>query len=182
MSGAVVLLSGPVGAGKTTLAEAIVKDLGLTRLFTRDAILRRLPDTRRTRVDLQAAGEHLDRETGGRWVADELSELVKVGRAARGVVVDAVLITEQVEAVRQVAKGPTIHVHLTAPRHELESRYARKRGGIQESDRYSDLLHSATEANVDQLGKLADLVFDTSVTPLEQELAQIVQQLDKAVA
>jgi adenylosuccinate synthase len=175
--GAIVLLSGPVGAGKTTLAKALVAKLGLERLFTRDLILRRLPETPRTRVDLQAAGERLDTETGGRWVADELATLMSRDRSAPGYIVDAVLIRQQVDAVRRIAQGPGLHVHLTAPRHELEARYTKKRSGIEESDSYSVVLRSATEANVEQLGKHADLVFDTSRTSIADEVDIVAKRL-----
>ena len=179
MSAAVVLLSGPVGAGKTTLAEALVAQRGFKRLFTRDAILRRRPATPRTRVDLQAAGEALDLDTGGKWVADELAKLVSMHSSAPGFVVDSVLILEQVEAVRRSSHGQVLHVHLTAPMHELEARYSRKRGGIVEADSYSVLRRSATEANIDRLSGHADLAFDTSITDAQQEVDQIIRRLNR---
>lgn len=177
---AVVLLSGPIGAGKTTLADALNRNVGFTRLFTRDAILRRMPDTPRTRADLQEAGERLDRETGGRWVVDELRKVAVKDPSSAGIVVDAVFIPEQVEAIRGAALGPVLHVHLTAPRHELETRYASKRGGIKEAHRYSEVLLSATEAKVDELGKVADVVIDTSLTPLKDELDRVKRRLTQA--
>jgi adenylosuccinate synthase len=178
----VVVLSGPVGAGKTTLAEALVAKLGFERLLTRDAILRRLPDTPRARNELQAAGEALDRDSGGQWVADELATLMSRDRSVPGFVVDAVLIPEQIEAVRQRTPGQVLHAHLTAPQHELEARYRRKRGDIEEADSYSMLLGNATEANVHRLSEHADLEFDTSITPIQQEVDQIVRRLDLAEA
>jgi adenylosuccinate synthase len=175
--GAVVLLSGPVGAGKTTLAEALVAKRGFKRLFTRDAILRRLPNTPPTRVDLQAAGERLDRETGGRWVADEVRSLIATDDEASGVVIDAVLIQGQADAVRTATNLPMLHVHLTAPRPVLEARYAKKLSGIEESKQYADLLRSATEANVEQLASIADIVIDTSTMTLEEEIDRVVSHL-----
>jgi adenylosuccinate synthase len=161
------------------LAEKLIAKRQFMRLFTRDAILRRLPDTPRTRADLQAAGERLDRDTGGQWVADELQDLIARAQASPGVVVDAVLIPEQVKSIRATTMQPVIHVHLTAPTKVLEARYAYKQGGIKESERYSELLRSATEANVDQLRNLADLVFDSSVTTIEYEVDSVIARLGR---
>jgi len=140
-------------------------------------ILRRLPETPRKRLDLQVAGERLDRETGGQWVADDLAKFTYRNPSVPGVVVDAVLIPQQVERVRRAAQGSVIHIHLTAPLHQLEARYASKRSGIEESGSYSDLLGSTTEANVDQLAKHADLVFDTDTTSLDDEIALVVKRI-----
>jgi hypothetical protein len=130
-------------------------------------------------VDLQAIGESLDRETGGKWVADELVTLMSQNHTAKGFVVDAVMIPEQVEGVRRAAQGAVIHVHLTAPLPELESRYTEKRGGIEEAGSYSVVLRNATEANVGELGKLANLVVDTTKTSLDDEVDLVVERLDQ---
>jgi hypothetical protein len=54
-----------------------------------------------------------------------------------------------------------------------------KRGGIKEAEQYTDLLASTTEANVDQLSRIADIVVDTSTTPLDEEIARVVSHLDR---
>jgi adenylosuccinate synthase len=132
-------------------------------------------------VDLQAAGERLDHETHGRWVADELEQLITSSDPyLTGVVVDAILIAEQIAAVRRSSRGPVLHVHLTAPRRVLETRYASKRSGIEESDSYSVLLRSATESNVEQLTRQADLVFDTSLASVEDEVDVVERRLHHA--
>jgi adenylosuccinate synthase len=176
----IVLLSGPVGAGKTRLADALVHEHGFMRVFTRDAILRRLPRTPRTRRDLQAAGERLDRETNGRWVADELRGLLDAHGELPDVVVDAVMIDKQVEAVRAVTRTPVVHVHLTAPKNVLEDRYVAKQSGIKEEKHYADLLRNPTEASVERLRVIADFAIDSSVTPLDAEVAEVLARARSA--
>jgi adenylosuccinate synthase len=175
----VVLLSGEVAAGKTTLAGGLASQRNFKLLSTRDAILRRLPHTPRTRSALQAGGEKLDEETGGKWVADELLAIAS-GIPNLRVVVDAVLIQGQIVAVKAAVAAPVFHVHVTAPRGILEARYARKSGSIAESAHYSELLSSATESHIGQLAESADLVIDTAVTAPDDAIGMVLALLDEA--
>src|SRR5713101_2923888 len=96
----VVLLSGSVATGKTTLARGLNSSRGAKVLTTREAILRRLPNTSPSRADLQAAGEYLDKQTGGDWVGVEAADLIEQTASAAPIVVDAVMTHAQIDAVR----------------------------------------------------------------------------------
>jgi RNase adaptor protein for sRNA GlmZ degradation len=112
-----------------------------------------------SRSELQEAGDELDRERGGAWVAEEIAELL--GEGAALVVVDAVRNADQLAAVRDVAD--TLHVHLSADEATLAARYAeRTRSNPQlEFPNFEGLRANPTEAQVEELASAADLVIDT---------------------
>src|SRR5262245_19095796 len=110
----VVLLSGPVSAGKSTLAQSLRERYQCEVIRTRDLIRASLPDTLDERRAMQEAGERLDRKDKGEWVAQGLAKLTACLLGKSTVIVDSVRVREQVRAVR-IAYGPrVVLVHLTA--------------------------------------------------------------------
>src|SRR4051794_31570528 len=68
----VVLISGPVRSGKSTLATGLEKKLGADVVRTKGILIDEYgarPEVRHLRRQLQELGEKLDRETDGTWVA-----------------------------------------------------------------------------------------------------------------
>lgn len=163
MARLVVLLSGPVSSGKTTLATKLVDQFAFKLVKTWELLTDRSPETQRERSALQDLGESLDEQTGGAWVADDLARLARSFPDDACLVVDAVRVAGQIDAAR-VAFGPrVVHVHLCAPMDVLERRYKRrKRGDIQELPSYTDVRSNKTEAGVPVLAKTADFVIDSN--------------------
>ena len=162
MAGRIVVISGRIGAGKTSLAESLAREFGCLRISTRELILALLTDTPESRSALQAAGEKLDRRTGGSWVADAIA---KSGLSRQGadtvVIVDSVRIRGQIDALRRVYGPRVLHLHLTAPTEELEKRFMGRRRRKGEARSYAATQLDPTEANVEQLADIADVVIDT---------------------
>ncbi len=174
--GAIVLLSGPVAAGKTSLARELVRRYGFRRLATRDLILRRLPATYHTRSAMQRAGDRLDVETGGGWVAHGLAAFMRRSRANR-IVIDSVRIAPQIDAIRSVAFGTVMHVHLTAPLAVLATRYKAKGKAIQELASYSHVRRHPTEKRVHNLATQADVLIDTSAVAPSKAASEVALRL-----
>ena len=127
----IVVLSGPVSAGKSTLARLLHDRCSAQVVRTREFIKERLPRVRNERRSLQRAGERLDRADNGAWVREGLVRVIETAQAGSTptgmFIVDSVRIPGQIEAIRQ-AYGPAVHhVHLYAEDDELQQRYARER-------------------------------------------------------
>ncbi|TPK80200.1 adenylosuccinate synthase [Mesorhizobium sp. B2-4-13] len=163
----IVLLSGRISAGKTRLAAGLVDRHGATLVKTRELILRTLPRTRDKRQDLQRAGERLDRQTEGRWLAEALAALIDERRLndelPEGLfVLDAVRINGQIEAIRR-AFGDSVahHVHLTASSETLENRFSQRKVRSDDGVTWSQAAANATERKVEGLAAFADTVINT---------------------
>src|SRR5687767_1946737 len=110
----IILLSGAVTSGKSTLCQGLQNRFGVHVLKTKTIIQSRYPRAPSERRALQKLGDELDRKTRGVWVRDELIRLINDRQLENTIVaVDAVRKTEQVDAIRR-AYGPRVfHIHLT---------------------------------------------------------------------
>jgi adenylosuccinate synthase len=163
MTGVVVVLSGPVSSGKTTLARQLEERFGAHHLKTS----RLLEDisggsVARERRAMQQLGSRLDIDTDGSWVVDGLKPKIDLIPEQTVVVIDAVRVLEQIEALRSGLFRPVVHVHLTAPRDVLERRYKnRPKTRFKERESYAEVLANPTERKVPKLSHDADVVIDT---------------------
>ena len=161
----IVLLSGPVASGKSTLARTLQARLGAAVIGTRKMLsrnLRRSGDF--SRQSLQSEGERLDRMTGGAWLRDELEFVLSERTHETMVVVDAVRTRNQIHSIRERHGRRVAHVHLTATEALLSERYI-GRGildGGPEFTNYDEVRQSCTERAVNSLLPVANLVVDTA--------------------
>jgi adenylosuccinate synthase len=159
-----VLLSGPVCAGKSTLAEKLAAEYKLVHIKTQECLRSLYPTAAPTREEFQKLGERKDRATKGAWVREALMKMFQQGAASENdiVLVDAVRIRGQVDAIRESYGRSVYHIHLTAPIDELERRYKRRRSkDLKELKSYDDVRKNSTERQVDDLGHIADVVVNT---------------------
>ena len=176
MAKRIIVLSGPVASGKTTLGDTLVERYGFKLQKTRD-LIRVLQKTELERVALQRGGDVLDCKTKGRWVADALGRTLLDLPTDVTIVVDSVRIGAQVEAIRQ-AFGPRVtHIHLTAPHPELARRYRKRQKHLRELSSYDEVCANETERNVDNLKQIADVVVDTHRSTSEQVLVRVAARL-----
>ncbi len=173
----VLVISGPIGAGKSTLAQGLVERHGAQRVSSRELLLARLGESSGDRRSLQEAGAALDRETGGHWVADSVKEVLqRQEEPLRPLVVDSVRVASQVEALRRALGSRVIHVHLSAPEQELAARYERRRSrAVSDPERtsFEEARADTTERGVEALADFANLVVNTQRHPPEAVLVQV---------
>ena len=170
MGRTVVVLSGSVASGKTTLAKRLRERYGAHHLRTQELLRARaaaegLGDLTSRRA-LQNYGEELDRRTRGRWVADDLGPLVAGLPDRSVVVVDAIRIAQQLDALHEAFGRRITHVHLDADLDVLARRYAQRRdSGLAELGDYALVRADPTESQrVPELAGHADLRIDTATT------------------
>jgi adenylosuccinate synthase len=156
----VIAISGPVAVGKTGVLELLENRFGARRISTRKLILERksVPSERGA---LQTAGDELDRETDGAWVAEGVSSILAAGGAPDAVLVDSVRIKPQIDHLRRSFGSRVVHIHLNAPLDVLSERYLGRPRELREFDTYDEVRTSATEAAVGELRNVADVVVDT---------------------
>lgn len=161
----IVVLSGPIGAGKSALAQQLVTQYDANVIKTRDLIRKQLPKVGEARGALQRAGEKLDRADGGAWVKNALVRFIEdtvEGPSASGFfVIDSARIPGQVRAVRDAYGTAVHHIHLDASDEILADRYAKRDSKTREFERYEDVRRSKTEREVRTLASVADTVVAT---------------------
>jgi adenylosuccinate synthase len=178
MARSIVILSGRVAAGKTSLGDGLAGSFGVIRLKTNQLIQEHYPGIATSRRSLQDAGDRLDRRTAGKWIADALvRELDRLPDEAV-VVVDSARRLTQVEAVRAAFGTIVTHIHLTAPEAELGARYDTRRAQrAGELPSYTELSLNSTERNVERLAGHADVVIDTGTSTAHDVLVRAATRL-----
>jgi len=174
----IIVLTGEICAGKSTLAKGLEDRFGFDILRTRDAIkhyakkdfkVKRNEDERRF---LQRVGESLDNRTGGDWIISYFqSEINKSDR----IVVDSIRIAAQIDSFRNSYGHQNVfQVHLFAPDKILERRYFDRENwqyhDLTAINDYTQYKQNATEIGVKKLIDDADLVIDTEHLSPEDNL------------
>src|ERR1700733_608567 len=165
----IVLLSGGVSSGKSTLSEKLREQYGFELLKTKTVIQERAKkelgrELTPSRRAMQNFGDSLDVRTDGKWVLQALTSFIrKSSSSSERIVVDAVRILKQIVAIRKAYGFPVVHIHLKAPDDVLAVRYSeRKNSGLKELSSYAAVERNRTEARVNELEDSADVVIDTA--------------------
>ena len=176
----VVLLSGPISCGKSTLASGLNSRFNMPIFRTRDALRQRLKShLSDNRKALQRAGERLDKSTRGTWVVKELERWLQASPNAHEIVIDSVRVGLQIDALRRAFGPRVVHVHLTAPMEELTRRYKKRpKSGREGAKTYAEARNDPTERQVKSLRSIADVVIDTKLCTQEDVLVRVACHLN----
>lgn len=170
-----IVLSGPVGVGKSALSKELLARFSAVRVSTRQILVARgVPNERRA---LQEEGETLDRQTGGGWVSEGVKAFAE-NMAANGLLlVDSVRIAGQLAGLRSDFPGRIFHIHLTASDETLSRRYLEREHDVREFDTYEELRSNTTEAQIESLAPIADVVINTDHSDPPSVVARAVAEL-----
>src|SRR5262245_50940492 len=178
MARLIVVLSGPVSSGKSTLAVLLHDRFGAVVVKTLEMLQSLSPETERGRTEFQELGEQLDSKTGGDWVLTELARRVNDLPENACVIVDSARIEGQISAIRRGYGKRVVHIHLNASQKELARRYKhRPSGTFKELTSYVEVLKNKTESLVPELAQIADVVIDTDRCTEEDVLVRAASHL-----
>jgi cytidylate kinase len=176
----ILLLSGAMAAGKTTVATAIRDRLGFEKISSSGYLLQQLDplalfsDLER-RTALQELGDALDNDTDYRWLVDAVAlPAVQARPDQLAWYVDAVRKARQVAHFRAAFDGQVRHIHLVAPEGVLRQRFVDD--PVRRGQTYDVVVAHANEQAARSLGALADRVVDTSVMSPD-DIVTVVQHL-----
>ena len=176
----IILLSGLVASGKTTLARNLADQFGMDVLRTKDLLTSALAQTGHPgRADLQSEGERLDRETGGTWVLESLDRELRGRQDHESIIVDSVRIQKQIDAIREAYGRSVTHIHMTAPLPVLEERYdnRQRQSETPDASTYAAVHSNDTESVVDELKDAADVVVDSNRCTERDVLVRVASRL-----
>ncbi len=176
-----IVLSGPTGVGKTTLAYELVNRIGALHVSTSSLISFLRPALSPGRASLQQAGNNLDNETNFRWIADEVSKFMREF-PGRTLVVDAVRKPAQVHALRAQTSWNLTHVHLDAGYDHLVRRHSLRSRDIDIGQSYDVLMKDLSESYQLELAGISDIKLDAEKASPLQLAAKVVSFLDAAVS
>lgn len=155
----VVVISGPIASGKTTLANDLHRLLK-AEIISTSGLMRAMMGRGSDRGDLQRLGLTSTFQDGD-WLVAALTRLVRADAEKHVVVIDAVRNLTQVSAVSRSVRGwgQVLHVQLTGRPSQLAARYSARH---EEVASWDQAMRAPTEASASELATEADVIIDTT--------------------
>lgn len=167
----ILMLSGEIASGKTTLAENLAKAFDFKLFKTREAIKdlakKQLKGQPPDRTFLQKFGTQQDKKNDGKWVLEYFQNDFNFSfEKGSFYVVDAIRFGKQIEHFRNAFSYAVVHIHLTASPKCLQKRFLERPevhglSRIAALDKYHEAKSDPTEMRVHHLAADADLTIDT---------------------
>lgn len=183
----IILLSGEIASGKTTLASKLEERFDFKILKTRDALKvlakKKLKGEEPDRSFLQKFGNDLDKKDNGKWVLDFFQNDFGFSFDEHAFfLVDSVRILKQVEHFRKAYSFSVYHIHLIASANVLKERFLKRRDISELSptsalSKYKAIKQDSTEKQVKTLLDDADLTIDTELSTDEDVFIRVASFL-----
>jgi len=176
----IVVLSGHICTGKTTLALGLEKQHGFHNFATREFLRRREQTLESERGAMQDYGELLDQKTAGAWVRDDLAKQIESFPDDALIVLDSIRAKCQIDRLRESYRSIVVHVHLDCSKPILEKRYSKRKKAkkFKEFATLEEALKNKTEAAVPDLKNEADLCIRTDYSNASDVLIQAVYGME----
>lgn len=177
MPTSIVVISGHIASGKSTLAHGLAEQFGCVRISTRELISEQFQKPISTRAEEQKAGEILDQRSAGAWLAQALAKRKAGQKADETWIIDSVRIRQQIDQMRRTFGNRVLHLHLTAPSDERARRFKHRPKRSGEATTYAATQRDPTEAQVETLADTADVVIDTKRCSVQDVIVRAASHL-----
>ena len=169
----IVLMAGPIAAGKSTVARLVMQSLGGTTVVVREALHHALGAVELDRHELQRLGADLDQRTRGRWLVDYL-EQIEVGP----LVVDSLRTVRQtVPILDHFVDARLVYVNAHEETRRRRYRSAGEVDKIKRAAPFDDAMNHPTELQVSQLIPLAHVYLETDDLTAEETMREVLKGL-----
>lgn len=179
----IVLLSGPIACGKTSVADVLIKSYEFQKIRT-GAYLSKLAREKHLsgdRTSLQTLGDQLDIDTDYSWLISQVSSpAISANPMAERWLIDSVRKKRQTEHFRDSFGDAILHVHLMADEACLRQRYEERLASGDEylgNTPYDAAIQHPNEIAARSLVTIADLVLDTGIETASTTALSIVAAL-----
>ena len=174
---ALILLSGPVASGKTSLARHLGKLVSAEHIST-SGLIAGEADRELNRSELQRLGISSSLQRAD-WIISAVRQTADRAPASAVIVVDAVRTLEQVRELRKAAAGSwrILHVHLCGEDPQFAARH--KALGQDLDLTWHQIMNSPTEAAVHELEAQADVVIDTTRAVPTDVAVRVAARIDR---
>lgn len=166
MSQRLVLFSGPLAVGKSTVAQVLITQHKFESIRS-GIYLRNLAASRALKIDrtnLQELGDGLDTKTDFAWIIDDVAvPMLRYRADHENWLLDSVRKSRQVEHFRARLQARLLHVHFTADDATLRQRYearAAKNADYEGGVSFEAAIAHPNELSARGLESEADLVID----------------------
>lgn len=175
----ILLLSGPIASGKTTLADALITAANFKRLKSSDHLKRLCEEQGRevSRLALQQLGDALDDQTDYRWLISDVAkpQIADDPRQDRWLI-DSVRKEQQVRHFKDEFGAAVFHVHIWAPDDVLKRRFGERLNSSGHSEgltSYVEAVSHPNEAAARSLKATAELSIE--LTSIQDAVDQILE-------
>lgn len=161
----IILLTGRIASGKSTLCDGLVKDHEFTIIRTRDLLESVAKKKNKDyvlgdRAFLQRFGRELDESTQGKWVLEEVQHILQTHDR---ILIDSLRIQNQIDSFRNSYGYTVVHIHIHAEDEWRLNHYIERetKKGISADDarqNFYEFAKDPTEKGVSKFLDNADLV------------------------
>lgn len=180
MSVRLIVISGGIASGKSTLADQLATRFGCTVIKTNSIIQNHL--TSKSKVDrrtLQQKGNQLDLDTKYSWIADSVAQTVRSSDNNLPLVLEGVRKPQQMDKIlSRIGHRYVRHVHLSVDPDTQKERFKNSKRAKDEGLSFEEAVSDSSERDVEKLIYTADIVVPTEQHTEEDVFCRVKARLN----